>query len=165
MKKSSFVFRSHILNAVLCSVVAFGLAACGGGEAASSGAASTSSTPPTASVTSPGTIPPTTPPPGNTSPPPPISAPVQPITAGVATLDWMPPTENSDGSMLTDLAGYNVYYGTSPTSLTEKVKVANPGLSAYTVSNLTSGTWYFAVTSYSSSGVESTRSGTISTTI
>jgi hypothetical protein len=86
-------------------------------------------------------------------------------TTGVATLDWLPPTENSDGSALTNLAGYTVYYGTSPDSLTQSVKVTNPGLTAYTVTNLPSGTWYFAVTSYSSTGVESTRTATISTTI
>jgi hypothetical protein len=86
-------------------------------------------------------------------------------TAGVATLDWLPPTENSDGSALTNLAGYTVYYGTSPDSLTQSVKVTNPGLTAYTVTNLPSGTWYFAVTSYSSTGVESTRTSTISTAI
>jgi len=76
----------------------------------------------------------------------------------------MPPTENSDGSALTNLAGYTVYYGTSSGSLTQSVKVTNPGLSAYTVTDLPSGTWYFAVTSYSSAGVESTRTGTVSTT-
>jgi hypothetical protein len=86
-------------------------------------------------------------------------------TTGVATLDWLPPTENNDGSVLTNLAGYTVYYGTSPDSLTQSVKVTNPGLTAYTVTNLPSGTWYFAVTSYSSTGVESTRTGTVSTTI
>ena len=84
---------------------------------------------------------------------------------GVATLDWMPPTENSDGSVLTNLAGYTVYYGTSPSDLTQSVKITNPGLAAYTVSNLSSGTWYFAVSSYSSTGVESTRSDTVSTSI
>jgi hypothetical protein len=101
-----------------------------------------------------------------------VSVPVSSTTAsssnsasGVATLDWMPPTENSDGSVLTNLAGYTVYYGTSASNLTQSVKITNPGLSAYTLSNLSSGTWYFAVTSYSSTGVESTRSGTVSTTI
>ncbi len=93
------------------------------------------------------------------------TTPVKTTTTGVATLDWMPPTENSDGSALTNLAGYTVYYGTSPGSLTQSVKVTNPGLSAYTVTDLPSGTWYFAVTSYSSAGVESTRTGTVSTTI
>jgi hypothetical protein len=77
----------------------------------------------------------------------------------------MPPTQNSDGSALTDLAGYTVYYGTSPANLTQSVKISNPGLTAYTMTDLPSGTWYFAVTSYSSSGVESIRTGTISTTI
>jgi hypothetical protein len=77
----------------------------------------------------------------------------------------MPPTENTDGSVLTNLAGYTVYYGTSPGNLTQSVKVTNPGLTAYTMSNLPSGTWYFAVTSYSSAGIESSRSGIVSTTI
>jgi len=94
------------------------------------------------------------------------TTPVKPITInGVATLDWMPPTQNSDGSVLTNLAGYTVYYGTSPNDLSKTVKVSNPGLSAYTVTGLTSGTWYFAVTSYSADGVESSRTSTVSTTI
>jgi hypothetical protein len=67
--------------------------------------------------------------------------------------------------VLTNLAGYTVYYGTSPSSLTQSVKVTNPGLSAYTMTNLPSGTWYFAVSSYTSTGVESARSGVVSTTI
>jgi hypothetical protein len=50
----------------------------------------------------------------------------------------MPPTENSDRSALTNLAGYTVYYGTSPGTLTQSVKVTNPGLSAYTVTDLPS---------------------------
>ncbi len=32
---------------------------------------------------------------------------------GTATLSWTPPTQNTDGSPLTDLAGYRVYWGTS----------------------------------------------------
>jgi hypothetical protein len=84
---------------------------------------------------------------------------------GVATLDWQPPTQNSDGSTLTNLAGYTVYYGTSPDNLSKSVKVTNPGLTAYSVAGLTSGTWYFAVTSYSADGVESSRTATVSTKI
>ena len=84
---------------------------------------------------------------------------------GVAILDWMPPTENSDGSALTNLAGYTVYYGTSPNDLSQSVKVSNPGLTAYSVTGLASGTWYFALTSYSADGVESTRTSTVTTTI
>jgi len=86
-------------------------------------------------------------------------------STGTTTLDWMPPTENTDGSVLSNLAGYTVYYGTSPSNLTQSVKITNPGLTAYTMSNLPTGTWYFAVTSYSSTGIESARSGIVSTTI
>jgi hypothetical protein len=58
-----------------------------------------------------------------------------------------------------------VYYGTSPQNLTQSVKITNPGLTAYTLTDLPSGTWYFAVTAYSSTGVESLRTSTISSTI
>jgi hypothetical protein len=58
-----------------------------------------------------------------------------------------------------------VYYGTSAGNLTQSVKITNPGLTAYTLSNLPTGTWYFAVTSYSSTGIESSRSGVVSTII
>ncbi len=67
--------------------------------------------------------------------------------------------------MLTDLAGYTVYYGTSPGNLSQSVKITNPGLTAYTMSDLPSGTWYFAISSYSAAGVESARSVVISTRI
>ena len=84
---------------------------------------------------------------------------------GVVTLDWQPPTENSDGSALTNLAGYTVYYGTSADNLSKSVKISNPGLTAFSVTGLSSGTWYFAITSYSADGVESTRTSTVSTKI
>ena len=53
-------------------------------------------------------------------------------------------TENSDGTILTNLAGYTVYYGTDRNNLSKSVKVSNPGLASYTVTGLTSGTWYLA---------------------
>jgi hypothetical protein len=90
---------------------------------------------------------------------------VNQMSAGNATLDWTPPTGNTDGSVLTNLAGYNVHYGTSPDKLTQVVKLANPGLTSYVVDNLTTGRWYFAVTSYAANGTESSNSGVISTTI
>ena len=93
-----------------------------------------------------------------------VTTPIKTVN-GVATLDWMPPTENNDGTALTNLAGYTVYYGTDRSDLSQSVKVSNPGLASYTVTGLTSGTWYFAVTSYSADGVESTRTTTVSTTI
>jgi hypothetical protein len=94
-----------------------------------------------------------------------LTPPIKIVSTGTATLDWTPPTQNSDGSTLTNLAGYTVYYGTAADKLTESVKVSNPGVAAYTLSNLAPGTWYFAVTAYSAAGVESDHSGVVSTQI
>lgn len=81
------------------------------------------------------------------------------IATGSATLSWTPPTQNTDGSALVDLAGYRIHYGTSAGALTQVIQLANPGVSSYVLGNLSSGTYYFAVTAYSSSGAESARSG------
>jgi hypothetical protein len=90
---------------------------------------------------------------------------VQQISNGAASLTWMPPTQMSDGAALTSLAGYRIYYGTSPNTLTKTIQVANPGLASYTVENLSPATWYFAVTAYVTSGAESVLSSLGSTTI
>jgi hypothetical protein len=74
---------------------------------------------------------------------------------GSATLSWTPPTTNTDGSSLTNLAGYRVVYGRSSSSLDQTVQIANAGLSSYTVTGLSSGTWYFAVKAYNANGSES----------
>src|ERR1700690_1238325 len=69
------------------------------------------------------------------------------------TLTWTPPTTNTDGTPLTDLAGYKLYYGTSSGNYGTPINVGN--VATYTISNLTSGSYYFAVTAYDLSGVES----------
>jgi hypothetical protein len=86
-------------------------------------------------------------------------------TTGNATLSWTPPTRNTDGSTLTNLAGYRVLYGTSPSALTRTVQVANPGLSSSVVENLAAGQWYFSVRTYSTTGVESASSSVVSKTV
>ena len=74
---------------------------------------------------------------------------------GVATLSWVAPTENADGSVLSDLAGYRVYYGTSSAALNMVVELSNPSLTTYMVTGLTAGTYYFALKAYTSANVES----------
>ena len=86
-------------------------------------------------------------------------------TNGSASLSWTPPTQNTDGSTITSLAGYRVQYGTSSGALTQTIQVANPGVASYVVTGLSSGTWYFAVRAYSSSGAESANSNVTSKTI
>lgn len=90
---------------------------------------------------------------------------VNQIAAGAATLSWSPPTENSDGSTLTDLAGYRIYYGRNQENLTQVVVLSNPGLTRYVVENLTPARWFFAMTSVNEDGVESVRSQVASKTI
>jgi hypothetical protein len=86
-------------------------------------------------------------------------------TLGVATLSWTTPTQNRDGTTLTNLAGYRIAYGTSPTALTQAVQVANPSAVSYTLSNLAPGTYYFALRAYTSNGTESALSNVLSKTI
>ena len=74
---------------------------------------------------------------------------------GSAMLSWTPPTQNTDGSPLNDLAGYRIYWGTSTGSYAHSVTVNNPGLATYVVTELAPAQWYFAVTAYSASGTES----------
>jgi hypothetical protein len=74
---------------------------------------------------------------------------------GSATLTWTPPTQNTDGSQLTDLAGYRVYWGTTQGNYPNSVTLSNAGLSTYVVDQLTPATWYFVVTALNSQGAES----------
>jgi hypothetical protein len=75
--------------------------------------------------------------------------------SGSATLSWIPPTQNADGSALTNLAGYRIYYGTNSSVLNMSVQVSNPGISTYVISNLPPATWYFTIKAYNSVNVES----------
>lgn len=79
---------------------------------------------------------------------------VNQVANGTATLDWTSVTQNTNGSALTNLAGYHVHYGTSASNLSQTVQIANPTVTTYVVSNLSSGTWYFSVSAYTTSGME-----------
>ena len=78
---------------------------------------------------------------------------------------WSAPTMNTNGSALTDLAGYTIHYGTSPGSLKQTVNVANAGATDYVVQGLSGGTWYFAVSAYTNTGLQSDDSTVVSKTI
>jgi hypothetical protein len=83
-------------------------------------------------------------------------------TGHAATVNWVPPTKNTNGSALTDLAGIRIYYGTSASSLGHMLQVASASSMRTTISNLTAGTWYFAGAAYTTTGVESAKSGVVS---
>ncbi len=84
---------------------------------------------------------------------------------GNATLSWTAPTHRTDSTPLTNLAGYKIYYGNSPTHFPNIVNVGTPGLTSYVIENLSEGTWYFAVAAVDSTGAESRLSTPASKTI
>lgn len=85
--------------------------------------------------------------------------------SGAATLSWLPPTGNEDGTPLSDLAGYRIRFGTDPASLYQTADIPVPGVSSYVVENLTPGTWYFVMTAYTASGQESRPTSPVSKSI
>jgi hypothetical protein len=87
------------------------------------------------------------------------------ISTGSVTLSWIPPTTNTNGTPLTNLSGYKIYYGTSPSSLTHSVQITNPGIASYAVGNLSPATWYFSLVSFNSANVESPFSQVVSKNI
>jgi hypothetical protein len=87
------------------------------------------------------------------------------VTMGSAALSWTAPVNNTNGTALADLAGYTIYYGTSASSLTQTIQVANPAATSYVVSSLGSGTYYFAIAAYATDGTQSSESTTASKNI
>jgi hypothetical protein len=85
--------------------------------------------------------------------------------SGTAELAWEIPTENTNGTPLTDLAGYTIVYGPSPSDMDHWVPLADIGTTSYVVKGLGQGTWYFAILSYTLSGANSPLSNIASKTI
>jgi Fibronectin type III domain len=137
------VFRGRAYRWVLAAVLTTMLCGCGGDDEEKSASQSPpgSSAPPPAPAPSPAP-----------APPPPTSQ------ARAATLEWTPPTTQTNGATLADLAGYRIHYGKSASTLDKTIEVRNPSLSSYVVEGLAPGTYYFAVTAFNSRNLESERS-------
>lgn len=84
-----------------------------------------------------------------------------------ATLEWSAPSTKTDGSALSlsDLDGYRIYYGKSKNSMQPLVDINDGASTRYTIKNMKSGTYYFAVTTYDIHGNESGLSNVRSATI
>jgi hypothetical protein len=81
---------------------------------------------------------------------------------GSATLSWTAPTENTDGSALTNLSGFVIRYGTVRGALTQFIRLDTVGSLSYVVTDLVYGTqYYFRVRAVSSTGAESEPSAVI----
>ena len=124
----------------LCAVAALGLAlsACGGGSGSSAGTSA-------AQTSASGALP--------------------TASSGAVTLNWTPPTQNANGTPITNLTGYDIYYGTASGNYTQTVSVSNPGIASYVVDNLSPGTYYFSITAVNSDGAQSPLSSQVSATV
>jgi hypothetical protein len=90
------------------------------------------------------------------------TAALQPFTLNVApaqlatiTVSWEAPTHNIDGSVLNNLAGFHVVYGTSPTALNQKLELPSPDMTRVEIEGLATGTYHFAVIAYTTDGLTS----------
>jgi len=81
------------------------------------------------------------------------------------TVSWLPPTTNTDGSTLTNLAGHRIYYGTASSTLDRSASVTGTGITSYVISNLAAGTYYVSVAAVNSSGIEGPRSAVVGRTV
>ncbi len=89
----------------------------------------------------------------------------QGAATGSATLTWVAPTVNEDGSELTDLVGFRIYWGTTPGNYTNSVAVDGADTTSTVINGLVPGTYEFVATAVNSSGLESAFSGTATKTI
>lgn len=81
------------------------------------------------------------------------------VAVSSTTLSWTAPTMNEDGSALTDLTGYKIFYGRSSRNYTNEIPINNASITTYVVDNLSPDTYYFAAKAVSASGGDSAYSG------
>ena len=144
--------RLIVASRLLATVVVIGaLAACGGGGGSSVSSTSSASGAPLSSSASSLAA----------------SSPSSASTSGIgaATLSWAAPDQNTDGSALTNLAGYRIYFGTSADSLDQVIDIPTVGITTYVVDDLDAGTYYFSIRAYNTVGAESALSNVVSDTI
>lgn len=84
---------------------------------------------------------------------------------GSITVNWLPPTERADGTPLTNLAGYNLRWGTALGHYPNLAKIPNAGVATYVIDELAPGTYYLVATAYDHNGVESDYSNVAIATI
>ena len=93
---------------------------------------------------------------------PPVDPP--PVEQQIVSLSWTAPSTRTDGTSLplSELVGYRVYYGTSPTEMTLQEDIIGVSETSTSYSNLGPGVYYFAVTVYDVDGLESSFSQVVS---
>lgn len=91
----------------------------------------------------------------------PFSLTVSKTATRSVTLSWTSPTKNTNGTRLTNLAAYRVYYGQSSRNYSDSVHVPAVATQSVVIEGLTAGTWYFAIKSINTLGETSAFSGEV----
>lgn len=86
-------------------------------------------------------------------------------TLGKATLTWTLPTTNTNGTVLTDLAGFHVFFGKAAGTLDQEAIVGGATATTVDIPELLPGTWFFAVASTNAKGLDGPLSTVVSKTI
>ena len=155
--------RSRVALFTATLLITLGLSACGEDESQAGQNAATTSQSSTTSTDSPTTA-------GNSEPAAAPTAEVEPAPVpvaviGAAELQWVAPQENTDGSVLQNLAGFTILYGKSATDLDQSIRIDNPSIDRYIVEQLPAGTYYFGVKAHNSKGAESALSNLVTKVI
>ncbi len=84
---------------------------------------------------------------------------------GSATLSWLPPTQQLDGTPIDSIAGYRLLYGQTSGQYGQSVTIDNPGITSYMIEGLTPGDWYFAIQTLDGAGLYGPPSAELSKSI
>lgn len=84
---------------------------------------------------------------------------------GTATVNWVAPTTNTNGTVLRDLAGFKVLFGNSASNLNQTKTVNGATVTSTTITALGAGTWYFSVRAFNNAQMESDNSNVAQKTI
>ena len=95
----------------------------------------------------------------------PFTITVQAAAVGSVTLSWTAPTLNEDGTELTDLDGYWIYWGTEPGVYPNSERIDDETLTTWVIDNLLPGTYEFVATSFNTAGVQSAYSNPATKTV
>ena len=86
---------------------------------------------------------------------------------GLVSISWVAPTSRVDNSTLSlsEIAGYRVYRGTDPDNLVLLKDTTDPSITNLNITETQPGTYYYAVTTYDTNGLESNYSEVVSKTV
>jgi hypothetical protein len=80
----------------------------------------------------------------------------------IVALTWDAPTTNTDGTPLTDLAGFRVQWGLTAADLSNSAYIQSPTARSWNSGTLAANTWHFGVRAFNALGLEGPLSTVVS---